>query len=130
MSRTLALMAMMWDPLAVVPRTPLAFLLCNNQPFFQFFDKEMRELGSRRRRLPRDDTKRACQPRLMGDWGVLTGGPSPGCSECIRVRGRRCTHEQPVGCGRFCLNECLSQLKVDGAGTNPGRSACNNVPGR
>jgi len=43
MSRTLVPMTTMWDPLPVVPRTPLAFLLCNNQPFFQFFDKEMHE---------------------------------------------------------------------------------------
>ena len=56
-------------PLALLPRTPLAFLLCNNQPFFQFFDEEMRELGSRRQQLPRYETRRAFQPRLMGDWG-------------------------------------------------------------
>ena len=45
-SRTLVPLATMWDPLALVPRMPLAYLLCINQPFFQFFDKEMRELGS------------------------------------------------------------------------------------
>jgi hypothetical protein len=73
-SRMLVPMATMWVPLAVAPRMPLAYLLCNNQPFFQFFDEEMSKLDSRRRRLPR--VKR---------------------DECIGVRGRRCTHEQPVG---------------------------------
>jgi hypothetical protein len=36
---------------------------------FPILDEEMRELGSRRRRLPWDNTRRACQPRLIGDWG-------------------------------------------------------------
>ncbi len=36
-------MATMWVPLAMAPRLPLAYLLCNNQPFFQFFDEEMRD---------------------------------------------------------------------------------------
>jgi len=49
MPRMLVPMATMWDPLALVSRMPLTFLLCNNQPFFQFFDEDMRELGSRRR---------------------------------------------------------------------------------
>jgi len=35
-----------------------------------------------------------------------------------------------VGCGCSCFNECLSRRKGDGTGPNPGRSACNNVPGR
>ena len=37
MSWTLVPLATMWDPLALVPRMPLAYLLCNNQPFFKIF---------------------------------------------------------------------------------------------
>jgi hypothetical protein len=46
MSWTLAPMAMKWVPLAMAPRLPLAYLLCNNQLIFQFSDKDLRELGS------------------------------------------------------------------------------------
>jgi hypothetical protein len=77
MPRTLALMATMWVPLAVVPRMPPAFLLCNNQPLFQFFDEEMCELDSCRQRLPRDETRQAFQPRLIGDWGRPHGRTVP-----------------------------------------------------
>ena len=64
-------------PLALLPRTPLAFLLCNNQPFFQFFDKEMQELGSRRQRLPRDETRQVFQPRMMGGLGTTALADRP-----------------------------------------------------
>jgi hypothetical protein len=36
-------MATMWVPLAMEPRLPLAYHLCNNQPFFQFFDEELQD---------------------------------------------------------------------------------------
>ena len=48
MPRMLVPLATKWVLLAMVSRLPLAYLLCDNQPFFQFFDKEMRELGSHR----------------------------------------------------------------------------------
>jgi hypothetical protein len=87
MPQTLVPMATMWDPLALVPRMPFTFLLCNNQPFFQFFDEEMRELGSRRRRLPRDEMRRAFQLRLMGDWGQLHWRTAPQLLEMHRSQG-------------------------------------------
>ena len=71
MPRTLVLLARKRVPMAMAPRLPLAYLLCNNQPYFQSSDREMRELGSHRQRLPWYTTRRAFQPRLMGDWGCL-----------------------------------------------------------
>ena len=71
MPRTLVLLATKRVPMAMAPRLPLSYLLCNNQPYIQSFDREMRELGGHRRRLPRSETRRAFQPRLMGDWGRL-----------------------------------------------------------
>ena len=68
---TLVPLATKWVPLAMAPRLPLAYLLCDNQLFFQFSDKELRELGSRRRRLPRYETRRAFPPGLEGEWGGL-----------------------------------------------------------
>jgi len=87
MPRMLVPMATMWDPLTLVPRTPLAFLLCNNQPFFQFFDEEMRELGSCWGQLPRDEMRRAFQPRLMGDWGQLHWRTVPRLLEMHQSQG-------------------------------------------
>jgi hypothetical protein len=69
MPQSLVPLATKWVPLAIAPRLPLAYLLCDNQPYFQFSDREMRDLGSHRQRLPRDKTRRVFQPRLMGDWG-------------------------------------------------------------
>jgi hypothetical protein len=77
MSRTLAPMATKWVPLAMAPRLPLAYLLCDNQLFFQFSDKELRELGSHRRRLPRYETRRAFLPELEGEWGRPHGWTVP-----------------------------------------------------
>jgi len=129
MSWTLAPMATKWVPLAMAPRLPLAYLLCDNQLFFQFSDEDLRELGSCRQQLHGTKRDKHFRGGWRGNGDNCTGGPSPGCSECIGVRGRRCTHEQPVSCGRSCLNEYLSRRKGDGAGPTPSRSACNNVPG-
>ena len=57
MPRTLVPLATKWVLLAMAPQLPLAYLLCNNQTYFQFFDKEMRKLGSHRQRLPRDEPR-------------------------------------------------------------------------
>ena len=77
MSRTLVPLATKWVTLAMSPRLPLAYLLCDNQPFFQFFDEEMRELGSHRQRLPWDEPRRAFHPRFMGGWGRPHRRPVP-----------------------------------------------------
>ena len=77
MPRTLVPLATKRVPLAMVPRLPLAYLLCDNQPFFQFSNEGMRELGSHRRRLPRYETRRAFPPGLEGEWGRLHGRPFP-----------------------------------------------------
>jgi len=122
-------MATMWDPLALVPRMPLTFLLSNNQPFFQFFDKEMRELGSRRRRLPRDETRRAFQPRLMGDWGRLHWGTVPRLLEMHRSQG---TPLQPRAACRLrslVLQRVPQPVQGGWRWAKPWPLACNNVPG-
>ena len=77
MSRTLAPMATKWVPLAMAPRLPLAYLLCNNQLFFQFSDEELNELGSHRRRLSRHETRRAFPPELEGEGGRPHGWTVP-----------------------------------------------------
>jgi hypothetical protein len=69
MPRTLVPLATKRVPLAMAPRLPLAYLLCDNQPFFQFSNEGMRELGSHWRRLPRYETRRAFPPGLEGEWG-------------------------------------------------------------
>jgi hypothetical protein len=77
MSRTLAPMPTKWVPLAMAPRLPLAYLLCDNQLFFQFSDEELRELGSRRRQLPRYEMRRAFPPGLEGERGRPHGRTVP-----------------------------------------------------
>ena len=77
MSRTLAPMATKWVPLAMAPRLPLAYLLCDNQLFFQFYDKDLRKLSSCRRRLPGYKTRRAFPPGLEGEWGRPHGRTVP-----------------------------------------------------
>ena len=74
---TLVPLATKWVPLAMAPRLPLAYLLCDNQLFFQFSDEELHELGSCRRRLPRYETRRAFPPGLEGEWGQPHGRTVP-----------------------------------------------------
>jgi hypothetical protein len=87
MSRTLAPMATKWVPLAMAPRLPLAYLLCDNQLFFRFSDEELRELGSHRRRLPRYETRQAFPPGLEGERGRPHGRTVPRLLEMHRSQG-------------------------------------------
>jgi hypothetical protein len=68
---TLVPLATKCVPLAMAPRLPLAYLLCDNQLFFQSSNEELCKLGSRRQRLPWYETRRAFPPGLEGEWGEL-----------------------------------------------------------
>ena len=70
-------MAKKWDPLAMAPRLPLAYLLCDNQLISKFSNADLRKLGSCRQQLPRYKTRLVFPLGLKGEWGQLHGRTIP-----------------------------------------------------